>query len=346
MASMASQPVADNWASWDDVPASPEKPAEDDWAAFDQQNVQAEVEPQHEAPAEAEPVNLEGLQQVNVLYNFDAQNSDELTITENEMVYLANEECDEEGWAVCINAHGQKGYVPLNYLEIEAEAQTEAAEQDQVPMETTTDDNFVNANARYIFLLLCLHRSYRLRHIISRFTFTVLLLWLLFKMMTIGALPNFRLSLLQHSLKFQLNLRHGKWKMEILQKMKNLTPKQRILPVHPQAIFHPQFLIVLHLNFRPPFLLTTASALLALTTVLECMITKQQVPMKSHSELVIKSKFLTEYLTGSMMAGGKESSKMANLRVLWAFFLQLFARVLVNVTVIATAKQKIPLNHP
>ena len=175
VASMASQPVADNWASWDDVPASPEKPAEDDWAAFDQQNVQAEVEPQHEAPAEVEPVNLEGLQQVNVLYNFDAQNSDELTITENEMVYLANEECDEEGWAVCINAHGQKGYVPLNYLEIEAEAQTEAAEQDQVPMETTTDDNFVNANARYIFLLLCLHRSYRLRHIISRITLFLLL---------------------------------------------------------------------------------------------------------------------------------------------------------------------------
>ena len=35
------------------------------------------------------------------------------------MVYLANEECDEEGWAVCINAQGQKGYVPCNYLELE-----------------------------------------------------------------------------------------------------------------------------------------------------------------------------------------------------------------------------------
>ena len=54
-----------------------------------------------------------------MLYNFDAQNGDELTITEGEVVYLANEECDEEGWAVCINAQGQKGYVPCNYLELE-----------------------------------------------------------------------------------------------------------------------------------------------------------------------------------------------------------------------------------
>ena len=34
-------------------------------------------------------------------------------------MYLANEECDEEGWAVCVNAQGQKGYVPCNYLELE-----------------------------------------------------------------------------------------------------------------------------------------------------------------------------------------------------------------------------------
>ena len=51
------------------------------------------------------------------MYNFDSQNADELTITENEVIFVSNEECDEEGWVVVINAQGQKGYVPMNYLD-------------------------------------------------------------------------------------------------------------------------------------------------------------------------------------------------------------------------------------
>ena len=126
----------DNWAAWDETPAPvaqaaiAEEPAEEDWAAFD--NNQAEPEPAAASYEEAEqqevPVqSTEGLRQVYVLYNFDAQNSDELTINENEMVFITDEECDEEGWAVCISNDGRKGYVPLNYLDLEAEAEAEAA---------------------------------------------------------------------------------------------------------------------------------------------------------------------------------------------------------------------------
>lgn len=120
----AAAPADDNWATWDDGPAASAEPVyetenNDDWAAFDQQPQAV----QEEAPAApAEVFDTAGLRQVAVLYNFDAQNSDELTITENEMVYLANEECDEEGWAVCINAQGHKGYVPCNYLELDDNA--------------------------------------------------------------------------------------------------------------------------------------------------------------------------------------------------------------------------------
>ena len=146
------QPMEDNWASWDDPPAAnayaTEQPASataaeggDDWAAFDNTNNEesAEVEPEPEAAIEAEPVeaqepveyNYDEMRQVYVLYNFDAQNGDELTITENELVWVTNEECDEEGWAVCINSEGTKGFVPLNYLDFgDQEAQPEvAAEQ-------------------------------------------------------------------------------------------------------------------------------------------------------------------------------------------------------------------------
>ena len=147
----ASQPIEEDWAAWDETPApvaqaaAAEEPAEEDWAAFD--NNQAEPEPAasyEEAEQQEVPVqSTEGMRQVYVLYNFDAQNSDELTINENEMVFVTDEECDEEGWAVCITNDGRKGYVPLNYLDLEAEAEAaggvEAAEAngtaDYVPEE-------------------------------------------------------------------------------------------------------------------------------------------------------------------------------------------------------------------
>jgi hypothetical protein len=145
----AMQTSADNWASWDDAgpaasaaaPTSAEAPPADDWAAFDQNEQsnfteEAAVEPEPVEPeAEAEPINYDELRQVTVLYNFDAQNNDELTINENEVVYVSNEECDEEGWVVCINANGEKGYVPCNYLDMGEEAAPAEAEP---PLDTNT----------------------------------------------------------------------------------------------------------------------------------------------------------------------------------------------------------------
>jgi hypothetical protein len=149
----ASQPIAeeDNWAAWDQTPAQAAaaaapvaaEVAEEDWAAFDNNQAEPEAEPMasnFEAEAEQDvPVqSTEGMRQVYVLYNFDAQNGDELTINENEMVFITDEECDEEGWAVCITNDGRKGYVPLNYLDLEAEVAvgaeaTEANGTDFVP---------------------------------------------------------------------------------------------------------------------------------------------------------------------------------------------------------------------
>ena len=61
------------------------------------------------------------------------------------MVYIANEECDEEGWVVIVNAQGQKGYVPQNYLEMgeaapaEVEAQPSVVEEPTQPWPNTQD---------------------------------------------------------------------------------------------------------------------------------------------------------------------------------------------------------------
>lgn len=104
--------MEDNWATWDEAPAEAEAEAEN-WAAFEEPT--ASDQPQ-QPPEAAAPVSTEGLKTATVNYNFEAQNSDELTINENEVVYISTEECDEEGWVVAINSEGQKGYVPLNYL--------------------------------------------------------------------------------------------------------------------------------------------------------------------------------------------------------------------------------------
>ena len=144
---------ADNWASWGDAPASAASGPKDDWAAFPQETQNEPIEAAEQPVADeqpaaetyAEPVSTVGLEQATVLYNFDAQNSDELTITENEVVYIANEECDEEGWVVIVNAQGQKGYVPQNYLEMgeaapaEAEAQPSFVEEPTQPWPNTQD---------------------------------------------------------------------------------------------------------------------------------------------------------------------------------------------------------------
>ena len=57
-----------------------------------------------------------------VLYTFNGQNSDELTVTENEEVEILVRECDEEGWLMARNSQGERGYVPTNYVEVFASA--------------------------------------------------------------------------------------------------------------------------------------------------------------------------------------------------------------------------------
>lgn len=62
-----------------------------------------------------------------VLFSFEANNSDEITITENEQVDILVKECDEEGWVKVRNAGGQTGYAPTNYVEVYASETLPAA---------------------------------------------------------------------------------------------------------------------------------------------------------------------------------------------------------------------------
>ena len=52
------------------------------------------------------------------LFNFTSQNPDELPISENEELTIIMGQCDEEGWLMAVNARGDRGYVPENYIEI------------------------------------------------------------------------------------------------------------------------------------------------------------------------------------------------------------------------------------
>ncbi|KAK8388013.1 hypothetical protein O3P69_020117 [Scylla paramamosain] len=53
-----------------------------------------------------------------VLYNYTAQNPDELTIVENEELELMGEG-DGDGWVQARNYKGEVGYIPQNYIEME-----------------------------------------------------------------------------------------------------------------------------------------------------------------------------------------------------------------------------------
>ncbi|XP_050733609.1 protein nervous wreck-like isoform X14 [Eriocheir sinensis] len=61
-----------------------------------------------------------------VLYNYTAQNPDELSIVENEELELMAEG-DGDGWVQARNYKGEVGYIPQNYIEMEDSAATAAA---------------------------------------------------------------------------------------------------------------------------------------------------------------------------------------------------------------------------
>lgn len=64
-----------------------------------------------------------------VLFNFTAQNEDELTVIENEEVEILVKQCDEEGWVMVQNSVGTKGYVPTNYVEVYASVMSQEPQQ-------------------------------------------------------------------------------------------------------------------------------------------------------------------------------------------------------------------------
>jgi len=60
---------------------------------------------------------FQGMQgQYRALYDYDAQDSDEVSIRENDIIY--NVEILDEGWAMgTVERTGQHGMIPSNYIE-------------------------------------------------------------------------------------------------------------------------------------------------------------------------------------------------------------------------------------
>ena len=85
------------------------------------------------------PAQSSEVSQALVLYNFDATNSDELTVSEGEWVNLLGSQAQEDGWVTAENSQGQTGLVPASFVtetspeEYEASlaAQPQAAPLDQ-----------------------------------------------------------------------------------------------------------------------------------------------------------------------------------------------------------------------
>ena len=76
-----------------------------------------------------------------VLFTFQANNEDEINITENEQVDIMVKECDEEGWVMVRNSSGQKGYAPTNYLEVFASESLGVPASSQQPMQTIPENS-------------------------------------------------------------------------------------------------------------------------------------------------------------------------------------------------------------
>jgi hypothetical protein len=82
-----------------------------------------------------------GIQSATVLYDFDAQGDDELTVKENEMVTIVDKENDE--WWLVRNSAGQEGVVPAQYVQLDdgsaPEQAAEGAEEDDEEEERTRE---------------------------------------------------------------------------------------------------------------------------------------------------------------------------------------------------------------
>ncbi len=97
------------------VTAEAEIQPSNDWATDSQWGKSISVERQTSVDAGQPPASYAT---AIALFNFSSQNPDELAISENEEVTILMGHCDEEGWLMAINAKGERGYVPENYIEI------------------------------------------------------------------------------------------------------------------------------------------------------------------------------------------------------------------------------------
>lgn len=59
-----------------------------------------------------------------LVYSYNAQNPDELTIVENEQLEVIGDG-DGDGWLRARNYRGEEGYVPHNYLDVERDITTD-----------------------------------------------------------------------------------------------------------------------------------------------------------------------------------------------------------------------------
>ena len=122
--------TVENAEAWGEVAAAAASKAQeiqqDDWAAQDGWAEEEggwadgeEQQPAQTAGNEAKEIdpNAEVWKAI-VLFPFNSQNEDELTVQENEQVDIMVKECDEEGWLMGRNKDGARGYIPFNYVEV------------------------------------------------------------------------------------------------------------------------------------------------------------------------------------------------------------------------------------
>ena len=79
------------------------------------------------SPAVATRNGSSGGEKAVVLYDFDAQGDDELTVKENDSITLVDRSDDE--WWLVRNARGQEGVVPAQYVQIGGDAPSAGGEE-------------------------------------------------------------------------------------------------------------------------------------------------------------------------------------------------------------------------
>lgn len=125
------QPAAETYAETYDNQQEPQQEWSQD-QAFPEESATQEYEDRFEAPA-ADGTQMDG-KICRALYAYQAQNSDELDLTEEEVVTIIA--ATDVDWVTAQNSAGQTGFIPAAYLEIIGDAPP-AAEFDEVSTNET-----------------------------------------------------------------------------------------------------------------------------------------------------------------------------------------------------------------